>query len=157
MSVDIRFFNAGKPKPREEAQRLFMEAVSDSGATLEPACESIIRMTDGGYVLWREIDEELETSIELGRLSIDVCRFLYTLALKTEWVLWSDLVPHSIFRPIEQIDLPVTRTEMEPPPEALESPEVLHALYSRELARRAKIADKMREHIIKARQQRDQS
>jgi hypothetical protein len=155
MSVDIRFFNAGEAKSVEEARTLLMETVADLEATFERGYQSTITMADGGNVFWIEIDQESETTIALGHLSLDVCRFLYALASKTEWVIWSDLVPHSILRPVEQIELPVTRSDMEPWPEAIESPEVLHSLYSKELARRAKILDEVREHVLEARQQLD--
>lgn len=112
-----------------------MEAVADIGATLEPAYEAIIKMADGGDVLWRGIDEKSETAIKLGQLSLDVCRFLYALAAKNEWVLWSELVPHTIFRPIEHIDIPVTREGLEPSPEPIKSPEALHTVFLNALTR----------------------
>ena len=129
MGTDIHFINAAAPKPQTEATGLFMEALSDVGATLEPE-GYVIRTADGGNVSWSGIDDDAsEGTVTIRRFfSPEVSRLLYTVALKTEWAMFISLGPGYVLRPVEHMALPVTRDGFDPLPDAVEGPQALHLL-----------------------------
>jgi hypothetical protein len=156
MGTDIFFFNVREPKPLGEVERLFMQALSDVGASLEPQ-GSIINTLDDGYVSWSGIHkDDMEGTVTLGRFfSPEVSRLLYAIALRTEWAMFLSIENGFMLRPLAHAGIPVTREGFDPLPETIESPEALHSLFLKVFEERAKFADEVRENIIRANQQRD--